>query len=158
MCKQSAVSPTDQQQLHAYSEHIQPTMHPQQQQQSFRSLSTNPTLLRNINETDDEINMIEAEFDRYSQRSFRTNNNINNNATVGVSGGTVQRSKYHTVSNDFVDVTRPPAPTPVPSSSYMSNRMNNRKFWREFCLLNDNFRMGSIIVYYLFIYYSKKNL
>lgn len=101
-------------QRHRYS----PTQsQPQQphQQQSFRSLSTNPTLLRNINETDDEINMIESEFDRYSQRSFRSN------------AGTVQRSKYHTVSNDFVECTRPPALTPVPSSSYQSKVSNPGK-------------------------------
>lgn len=83
-------------------------------QQPFRSLSTNPTLLRNINETDDEINMIDSEFDRYNQRSFRGKT------------GTTQRSKYHTVSNDFVDCTKAPATTPVPSSSY-TTRPNLRK-------------------------------
>ncbi len=92
-----------------------PQSQQQQEGQSFRSLSTNPALLRNINEIDDEMNMIESEFDRYSQRSFRSN------------ASTVQRSKYHTVSNDFVDVTRPTAPTPVPSSSYSMKRVSNRK-------------------------------
>ena len=86
----------------------------QQQQQPFRSLSTNPTLLRNINETDDEINMIESEFDRYNQRSFRGKT------------GTTQRSKYHTVSNDFVDCTKAPSTTPVPSSTYTA-RPTHRK-------------------------------
>lgn len=57
--------------------------------------------------------MMEPDFDRYSQRSYRSN------------ASTVQRSKYHTVSNDFVECTRPTAPTPVPT--YQSNKINYRK-------------------------------
>jgi len=115
----------------------------QQDGQSFRSLSTNPTLLRNINETDDEMNMIEAEFDRYSQRSFRSN------------AGTVQRSKYHTVSNDFVDATRPPAPTPVPSSSYSMKRVSNRKCFimnTNLMIFFDTLVLGGMSRCHMFIY------
>jgi hypothetical protein len=100
---------------------------PQQQQQatvqlpivssSFRSLSTNGGVLKNINEAEDESNLVSSindttnnnsEFDRFSQRSFRSNTN------------TVQRSKYHVVSNDYVDCTRPTAATPVPTYSKSS--------------------------------------
>lgn len=97
------LSPTSQQKLHSL------THGPQ----SFRSLSTNPGIgyRNNMPETtDDEVNMIDADFDRYSQRSFRSN------------AGTVQRSKYHTVSNDFVECTRPTAPTPVPPSALYQSR------------------------------------
>ncbi len=59
--------------------------------------------------------MIEPEFDRYSQRSYR-------------STSTVQRSKYHTVSNDFVECTRPSAPTPVPTLQTSTIKTNYRKF------------------------------
>jgi hypothetical protein len=103
---------------------------PQQQQatvqlpivsSSFRSLSTNGGILKNINEAEDESNLVSStngtttnnnnnnsEFDRFSQRSFRSNTN------------TVQRSKYHLVSNDYVDCTRPTAATPVPTYSRSS--------------------------------------
>ena len=106
---------------------------------SFRPLSTNPTSLtnnknvnflkifflflkffnnlqsfkRHMNETDDENYIIDSEFDRYSQRSLRSN------------ASTVQRSKYHIVSNDFIDCTRPAAPTPIPTA--YSNRNSLRK-------------------------------
>ena len=113
--KAPAVSPPANQQLYSPSQ-LLGLQQQQQQQQSFRSISTNPALLRNINETDDEINMIEAEFDRYSQRSFRSN------------ASTVQRSKYHTVSNDFVECTRPPAPTPLPITSTYTTKTSYRKF------------------------------
>ena len=56
--------------------------------------------------------MIEPEFDRYSQRSYR-------------STSTVQRSKYHTVSNDFVECTRPSAPTPVPNPLQITSSSSN---------------------------------
>jgi len=71
---------------------------------SFRSLSVNPSNLRNINESEDEgANQNESEFDRFSQRSFRSTTS------------TVQRTKYHTVSNDYIECTRPTAPTPTPT-------------------------------------------
>ncbi|CAF0893852.1 unnamed protein product [Brachionus calyciflorus] len=81
---------------------------PQQQTQnistSFRSLSTNPVSMKNFTETDDELNLIDSEADRYSVKSHKS-----------TMSSTIQRSKYHVVSNDFTDATRPAAPTPVPS-------------------------------------------
>ena len=59
---------------------------------------------------EDENNMIDSEFDRYSQRSFR-------------STSTVQRTKYHTVSNDYTECTKPSAPTPVPNLNRSTIRM-----------------------------------
>lgn len=124
---------------------------PQQQQQptvqlpivssSFRSLSTNGGILKNINEAEDESNLISSandntttnnnsEFDRFSQRSFRSNTN------------TVQRSKYHVVSNDYVDCTRPTAATPVPTYSRSSTF---RKFFSFF-----NFQIYDYIVFFYF--------
>ena len=124
------VSPTNRQ-LYSPSQLLN-LQQQQQQQQSFRSISTNPALLRNINETDDEINMIEAEFDRYSQRSFRSN------------ASTVQRSKYHTVSNDFVECTRPPAPTPLPITSTYTTKTSYREL--NFCMVVNDMPSGDIQV------------
>jgi hypothetical protein len=101
------LSPTSQQQLHSL------THGPH----SFRSLSTNPGGQRHTAESaaaDDEVNMIDADLGRlpHSQRSFQRANNA----------ATAQRSKYHTVSNDFVECTRPAAPTPLPPSALYQSR------------------------------------
>ena len=65
----------------------------------------------------DENKLIDGmEFDRYSQRSFRSNTS------------TVQRTKYHTVSNDYVECTRPVAPTPVPITSSSSSNTRQQHF------------------------------
>ena len=77
---------------------------------------------KNIHELDDDGKLIEGEFDRYSQRSFRSNTS------------TVQRTKYHTVSNDYVECTRPAAPTPIPQvATYSSNNnnTNRQQYFRE---------------------------
>jgi len=82
---------------------------------SFRSLSVNPSNLRNINELEDEnANQNESEFDRFSQRSFRSTTS------------TVQRTKYHTVSNDYIECTRPTAPTPVPTTTASTYSLNSK--------------------------------
>jgi hypothetical protein len=82
---------------------------------SFRSLSVNPSNLRNISELEDEnANQNESEFDRFSQRSFRSTTS------------TVQRTKYHTVSNDYIECTRPSAPTPVPAATTSTYSLNSK--------------------------------
>ena len=43
---------------------------------------------------------MESDLDRFGQRTYRPS--------------TIQRTKYHLVSNDYIDCTRPAAPTPLP--------------------------------------------
>jgi hypothetical protein len=90
---------------------------------------------------------MEHEFDRYSQRSFRSN------------VSTVQRSKYHTVSNDFVECTRPAAPTPVPT--YHTNKASNRKYFSiNFCINNLTFysdiaSLFDFIILFIYLFFQK---